>query len=80
MRTPDEIRAMIDRLDENIREHGIDASVNAAQHALDWALGGAAGPKLFDLWMQRPEDERRREWIARGGDPQHWPATNSARP
>lgn len=72
MRTPDEIQAMAERLDDNIREHGWDASVDAAQRALEWALG-TTGTPVIELWMQRPDAERRREWIARGGDPAHWP-------
>lgn len=71
MKTPDEIGAMIERLDDNIREHGWDASVDAAMQALEWAMG-ATWPDL-DRYMARPDAKRRREWIARGGDPQHWP-------
>lgn len=71
MKSQDEIAAMIERLDDNIREHGWDASVDAAMRALEWAMG-ATWPDL-DAYMERPDAERRREWIARGGDPQHWP-------
>lgn len=71
MRTPDEIAAMIARLDDNIREHGWDASVDAAMRALEWATG-ATWPNL-DAYMERPDAARRREWLARGGDPAHWP-------
>ena len=37
MRDPYEIQDMTRRLDDNIREHGWDASVDAAQRALEWA-------------------------------------------
>lgn len=66
-----EINAMIERLDDNIREHGWDASVDAAMRALEWATGDDR-PSL-DSYMQRPDAARRAEWIARGGDPAHWP-------
>ena len=71
MREPYEIQDMIRRLDDNIREHGWDASVDAAQRALEWAMG-ATWPRI-EGYMERPDDERRREWIARGGDPKDWP-------
>lgn len=71
MRTPDEIRAMAERLDEDIHAHGWDASVDAAMRALEWALG-ADWPNLA-AYMERPDADRRREWIARGGNPEHWP-------
>lgn len=78
MATPQEIRAMADRLDDDIREHGWDASIEAALIALRWAL--AAGPPSHVEWtekqlgrlMERPSDERRVDWIARGGDPKNW--------
>lgn len=73
MKTPDEIRTMIDRLDDNIREHGWDASVDAAMRALEWAMG-ADWPNL-DAYMERPDAARRTEWLARGGVPKHWPDT-----
>jgi len=75
MRSPDEIAAMIERLSNDIDDHGWDASVDAAYRALEWAMG-ATWPNL-DHYMARPDAERRREWIARGGDPQHWPDTPS---
>ena len=71
MRDPYEIQDMTRRLDDNIREHGWDASVDAAQRALEWAMG-ATRPRI-ESYMERPDDERRREWIARGGDPKDWP-------
>jgi len=71
MRDPYEIQDMTRRLDDNIREHGWDASVDAAQRALEWAMG-ATWPRI-ESYMERPDDERRREWIARGGDPKDWP-------
>lgn len=71
MRTPDEIIAMIDRLSGDIDQHGWDASVDAAYRALEWVMG-ATWPDL-DHYMKRPDAARRAEWIARGGDPQHWP-------
>jgi hypothetical protein len=60
------------RLDDNIHEHGWDASVDAAYRALEWVLGTSwADPAAY---MARPDAGRRAEWIARGGDPDHWPA------
>lgn len=81
MRSLQEIADMRADLDDNIREHGWDASVDAAVRALDWVLNpGDLGPEL-DLrrYAARPDDQRRREWIARGGDPKDWP-TEPERP
>lgn len=73
MRSGTEIAAMAQRLEDNIREHGWDASVEAAQSALYWVLGEQRYGRVLERFMGRPDTQRRREWIARGGDPQHWP-------
>lgn len=81
MRTREELIDMSDRLNDNVREHGWDASVDAAHRALEWALG-AEWPDL-PRFMTRPDDERRKEWLARGGDPAEWPdrpATDRSEP
>lgn len=72
MRSAQEIGEMRDRLDDNIREHGWDASVDGAAIALRWVLGEADDTMLKRM-MERPDAERRRKWIARGGDPKDWP-------
>jgi len=61
---------MRDDLEQNIQDHGWDCAVDAASKALSWALGEFS--ELGPL-MDRPDDVRRREWIARGGNPEHWP-------
>lgn len=71
-RSADEIQAMIYRLDDNIFDHGWDASVDAAMRALEWASGSRTGANV-EAYMRRPDASRRREWIARGGDPEDWP-------
>lgn len=75
MRSLREIADMRADLDDNIREHGWDASVDAAVRALDWILNpGDLGPELqLRRYVARPDAERRAEWIARGGDPKDWP-------
>jgi hypothetical protein len=75
MRSPEEIGAMRDRFEDNIIEHGWDSSIDAASRALEWVLGDTPwdGEVLFRRWMGRPDADRRRDWIARGGDPDGWP-------
>ncbi len=74
MKSAEEVDAMRARLEENIREHGWDPAVDAASRALEWVLGNTPtdGERLFRLWMERPEEKRRRDWIAGGGDPAEW--------
>jgi hypothetical protein len=75
MRSTSEIDAMRAQLEENIREHGWDPAVDAASRALEWVLNNTPidGDRLFRLWMERPDTERRADWIARGGKPEDWP-------
>lgn len=75
MRSAREIDAMRARLEENVREHGWDPAVDAASRALEWVLNNTPtdGDRLFRLWMERPDAERRADWIAHGGDPKDWP-------
>lgn len=75
MRKAEEIAAMRNRLEENIREHGWDPAVDAASRALEWVLDNTPtnSERLFRLWMERSDSDRRGEWIARGGDPKDWP-------
>ncbi|MHB9857631.1 hypothetical protein [Streptomyces sp. YIM S03343] len=75
MRSAEEISAMRDTLEDDIIEHGWDASVDAASRALEWVLDNTPldGEAQLRRYMERPDDERRREWIARGGDPKAWP-------
>ena len=72
MRSAQEIGDMWDRLDNDIREHGWDATVDGAVQALAWALGQTDDTMLRRA-MERPDAERRTEWIARGGHPKDWP-------
>ncbi|MFF7550927.1 hypothetical protein ACFZCU_46095 [Streptomyces canus] len=75
MRSAEEISAMWDQLDNNIREHGWDPTVDGAVWALAWVLDMPPGNEgtMLQRAMQRPDAERRVEWIARGGDPKDWP-------
>lgn len=75
MRSLQEISAMRDALEDDIIEHGWDASVDAASRALEWVLDNTPldGEAILRRFMERPDAERRREWIARGGDPKGWP-------
>ena len=61
---------MRDELEQNIEDHGWDCAVDAASQALSWVLGER--PEIGAM-LHRPDDARRREWIARGGNPAHWP-------
>ncbi|MGI5286620.1 hypothetical protein ACQEVF_25230 [Nonomuraea polychroma] len=74
MKTPEEITAMIARLEDDIRERGYEASLDGACRALEWVLGNT--PLDFEKYisssLEKPEADRRREWIARGGDPADW--------
>lgn len=72
MRSAEEISAMWGQLDNDIREHGWDATVEGAVQALAWVLQHHDGAALRRA-MERPDAYRRREWIARGGDPKDWP-------
>lgn len=80
MRNADEISAMWDQLDNNIREHGWDPTVDGAVWALAWVLDIPPGNTgtMLQRAMQRGDSERRREWIARGGDPKDWPEERPA--
>lgn len=81
MRSADEINALHERLEADIWEHGWDAGVDAASCALEWALGGAViAEAFFQRLMDRPEDERREEWIRRGGDPRNWDRQEKDKP
>lgn len=75
MRSLREIADMRADLDDNIREHGWDASIDAAVRALDWVLNpDDLGPEMqLRRYVARPDAERRAEWTARGGDPKDWP-------
>lgn len=75
MRAQAEIVAMIARLEGDIWAQGWDPSLDAASKALAWALGDTPTDleALVRNWVDRPEADRRREWIARGGDPDLWP-------
>lgn len=72
---------MWDQLDDNIREHGWDGTVDGAAQALAWVLNSPPGNDgtMLRLAMERPGAERRQEWIAHGGDPKGWPV-DSERP
>jgi hypothetical protein len=72
MRSAEEIRALRNELEDNIFERGWDASVEAASQALAWVLGSDIEGNIRQYTF-RPDAERRREWIARGGDPKDWP-------
>jgi hypothetical protein len=73
---------MYHRLQDNIHERGWDASVEAAMMALAWAL--STSPQWADQGMQkilnRPEEERRQDWIAQGGNPDDWPKHRKHQP
>lgn len=75
MRAHDEIVAMVARLEGDIWAQGWDPSLDAASKALAWAIGSTPVDldALVRLWVDRPEEDRRREWLARGGDPEQWP-------
>jgi hypothetical protein len=64
---------MRDRLESSIEVSGWDAQVDAASQALSWVLDGLGRAAALEQFLRRPEDERRTEWILRGGDPQNWP-------
>lgn len=66
---------MWDQLDNNIGEHGWDPTVDGAVQALAWVLDIPPGNNgtMLRRAMERADAERRREWIARGGDPKDWP-------
>jgi hypothetical protein len=74
VKTPVEIQAMIDVLEENIDAIGWDAAVDGASTALRWVLGNtpADTDAMLRRSMDRPEADRRRDWIARGGNPEQW--------
>jgi len=65
-----EIATMRDKLERNIEDHGWDCAVDAASKALSWVLGE---PANLEKVMARTDSDRRHEWIARGGNPAHWP-------
>lgn len=74
MRSRKEIVDLRDKLNDNIIEHGWDALIEGAYVALGWVLGNhpdredAAIARL----LARPENERRRDWIHLGGNPNEW--------
>lgn len=75
MRNPSEISVMVARLEGDIWAQGWDPALDAASKALQWAMADTVidfGAFVLGL-IDRPEDDRRREWIARGGDPDLWP-------
>ena len=80
MKTPEKIQAMRDLLEENI-EVGWDAAVDGAATALEWVLGNTPTDTDAKLrrFMERPEADRRRDWIAAGGNPEDWPTTGGGR-
>lgn len=75
MRSAEEISAMWDQLDNNIREHGWDPTVDGAAQALSWVLQQFpdSDEEMLRRAMARPDADRRRDWIAQGGDPKDWP-------
>lgn len=81
MKTPEEIQAMIDVLEENIDATGWDAAVDGASTALKWVLGNtpADTDAMLRRSMDRPGADRRRDWIASGGNPEQW-TDESGRP
>lgn len=74
MRSLHDITGMQRILNDDIFENGWDAGVEGALLALTWVLN--TNPRQDDLilahLLERPEDERRRDWIHRGGDPNDW--------
>jgi hypothetical protein len=74
-----EIAAMRDRLEDNIEQRGFDSAVDAASRALEWALGSAPLDEVqLQRYMERPEADRRRDWLAFGGKPEDWPVHPAA--
>lgn len=71
MRARDEITSLAQALEANICDKGWDPSVDGAATALAWVLGDDIGG-TFRIFMDRPEGDRRREWIERGGNPDDW--------
>lgn len=67
---------MSERLEDDIRVKGWDLSISAAITALDWVLRGEPFNGGLEALMERPEGERRAEWIARGGNPDDWPVAS----
>jgi hypothetical protein len=73
MRSNDEILRMHHLLNNDIFENGWDAAVEGALLALVWALSSSPqDDQILNRLMERPEDERRRDWIHRGGNPNEW--------
>lgn len=60
-------------LASNIDDFGWDAFVEGADVALRWVLGDENAEATLRRHMQRPSADRRRDWIAAGGDPTAWP-------
>lgn len=82
MRSRQEVADMRADLDDNIRDHGWDANLDAVVSALDWVLNpDDLGPeRQLRRYVARPDVERRKEWIERGGDPKDWPVRPGEEP
>ena len=78
MRSAQEIGDMQWRLDTSIREGGWDPALAAAHDALGWALGDENCGRALERYLAIPEPERRRKWIAEGGNPVDWPLDANA--
>ncbi|MFJ7269410.1 hypothetical protein ACIQV3_22660 [Streptomyces sp. NPDC099050] len=78
MRSAQEIADLWERLDDNIRKHGWDSTVDGAARALSWVLQlhPDSDDSMLRRAMERTDVERRRDWIAQGGDPTEWPGTD----
>lgn len=74
MRSARDISSMIGVLEDSIATHGWDASIDAAARALSWAMGNDAYEATVLRYTDRPEAERRADWIVRGGKPEDWDA------
>lgn len=74
MKAEDTIRAMRDRLHDSIFNDGWEAQVEGALTALAWVLSDDFSRHHDELmrYMNRPEEERKRIWVAFGGDPDEW--------
>lgn len=77
MRSPDDIRQMVGRLEDSIRSVGWSAELEGAVLALAWALGVPHAEQQLRRFLDASEGERRRDWIARGGNPDLWPHIDS---
>jgi hypothetical protein len=80
MRTADEIAAMRDRAEDDIRTKGWDPKVDAMSQVLAWVLDDSLPSSTLQSYLGTSVGERRSAWIATGGNPADWPLDDPESP